>query len=219
MSLRHNSTCPDPRSSTKKTETVWWQFSCILHIESAVCAEVLGPHHQERKTYGNTAHNISCSLCRLLMFLLLEDLPIYLPYLYYSSVLLRNNLIWIKTEKAPAFYLINPDATQKLALFDNHPTAAADLCMDPYDLCRALQQHCSLDTYNEQPLQHPSPAVQYMFLPSLLFSVVSSHLSFTISENTDGTTQRHTSHFCQSGISRLHLTFLKTQDPSATLTP
>lgn len=125
----------------------------------------------------------------------------------YSSVLLHNNLIRIKPERAPVFYLINPDATQKLALFDNHPTAAADLCMDPYDLCRALQQHCSLDTYDEQPLQHPAPAVQHMFLPSLLFSAVSSHLSFIISKNTDRTTQRHTSHFYQSGISRLHLSF------------
>lgn len=217
MSLRHNSTCPDPHSSTKKTETDWWQFSCILHIESAVCAEVLGLLGKVKRmgTQPTTFHAayvfFSCfSYWRICPSIFLS---------LYSSVLLRNNLIWIKTEKAPAFYLINPDTTQKLVLFDNHPTAAADLCMHPYDLCRALQQHCSFDTYNEQPLQHPAPAVQYMFLPSLLFSVVSSHLSFIISKNIDGTTQRHTSHFYPSGIPRLHLTFLKTQDPSATLTP
>lgn len=55
----------------------------MLGIERAVSAEVFGPYHRESSMYANTTYDIVAhSQIPLLMFLLLEDLPVYLPYLY-----------------------------------------------------------------------------------------------------------------------------------------
>lgn len=119
----------------------------MLGTKRAVCAELSKPYHTESSMYANTTYNIiSHSQILLLVFLLLEDLPIYLPYLYIIAYYYTIISFKIKTEKATAFYLVNTDHTKNLVSFDNYPIAAAEQCMDPYDLCSALQ-HCTIAQY------------------------------------------------------------------------
>lgn len=82
ISLRHNSMSrPKFQHKENRSRLFEGQFPIMLGTKRAVCAEVFRPLSQSM--YKNTTYNtVSHSQIPLLMFLLLENLPIYLPYPY-----------------------------------------------------------------------------------------------------------------------------------------
>lgn len=89
----------------------------------------------------------------------------------YSSILLQNNLIQDQDRKSKGLLsLINTDATQNLVSFENYPTAAAEQCMDPYDLCSALPQHGTTAQYLTQIMNSPCSSLLQQFNTSSLLS-------------------------------------------------
>lgn len=189
------SPCLDSNSSTKQREANYSVSSFhYIRYQRVGWAEVFRPYHRESSMQANTNWDtISRSQTSFLTFLLLEGLPLYLPYLY--SVLLYNNLTQDQNRRSNSFIsLVNSNATWNLVSVDDSPVAAAEQGVDPYDLCSALQHHSITAQSLTHIMNHPcSSPPQHFYTSSLLSSLSSAaHIEFYhLKEYTHNHSQVH----------------------------